>query len=271
MEETTHSDETSHLEERADIKTRWKKGQSGNPAGNPEGRLPAAGYTLTGLARLMMEQPVQSSDAGERKTRFAEYMLDIVRRADAGDLKCRMFLLKAIDRGDRRKIAAQRNAKKARTDELRKFEQAKADEISPEPSSVAVETELVNIVSPTALPRTTNVSPPKKSLPQKDSLLASAATLRRDPHTGHLLSPEGRELSREEEERLLYPNWPHISPHLKKEDRAIASAGPNAGESAGRKSPASDCQAIDFKRDSGGENFSQENPPSGMGRKDTLH
>jgi hypothetical protein len=88
---------------------------------------------------------------------------------------------------------------------------------------------------------------------------------------GQLGNPKGRALSREEEQRLLYPDWPHISPHLKKEDRAIASAGPNAGESAGRKSPDPDCQAIDSKQDLGGKNFSQENPPTGVGRKDTLH
>jgi len=265
-------DDTSHPEEiRADIKTRWKKGQSGNP----KGRLPAAGYTLTGLARLMMEQPVHGSVTGERQTRFAEYMLDIVRRADAGDDKCRMFLLKAIDGGDRRKVTAQRNAKKAKTDELREFEAAKAEEISPEPLSVAVETELVNIVSPTSPPRATNFTSPKTGpktvSPPRHVSLASAATFRRDPGTGQLMSPEGRALSREEEQRLLYPDWPHISPHLKKEDRAIASAGPNAGESAGRKSPVPENQVIDSKEDSGVENISRENPPPEMGRKDTLH
>jgi hypothetical protein len=79
MEETSHSEEL-----RPDIKTRWKKGQSGNPKGRS---LPAAGATLTGLARLMMEQPVERSDAGGRNTRLAEYMLDIVRRADAARLR----------------------------------------------------------------------------------------------------------------------------------------------------------------------------------------
>ena len=57
-------------------------------------------------------------------------MTDFVRRADAGDLKCRMYLVKAVERGDRRKEIAQRNAKKAKTEELRKFEEAKAEEIS---------------------------------------------------------------------------------------------------------------------------------------------
>jgi hypothetical protein len=258
MEDTSQSDET-----RADVKTRWKKGQSGNL----KGRLPAAGYTLTGLARLMMEQPVQGAATGERRTRLSEYMLDIVRRADAGDLKCRMFLLKAIDRGDGRKLTAQRNAKKAKTDELREFEAAKADEISPEPLDVAIETELVNTVSPTVPPRATNVSSPKKALPQRDSLLASSATLRRDPHTGNLLSPEGRVLSPEEEEQLLYPAWPHISPHLGK----VPFAGDKAGDLAGPESPDAKSQAIDSSQEFSREKISQEFPLPGPDRKGTLH
>jgi hypothetical protein len=194
-------------------------------------------------------------------------MLDIVRRADAGDLKCRIFLLKAIDRGDRRKLTAQRNAKKAKTDDLREFEAAKADEISPEPLAVAVEIELVNTVSPTVPPRATNVSAPRRPSPQRDSLLASAATLRRDPHTGNLLSPEGRELLPEEEERLLYPNWPHVSPHLGK----VPFAGANAGDLAGPESPDAKSQAIDSSQEFGREKISRENPLPGPDRKGTLH
>lgn len=260
MEETSQSDETPHSEERPDIKTRWKKGQSGNS----KGRLPAAGYTLTGLARLMMEQPVHGAATGERQTRFAQYMLDIVQRADGGDLKCRMFLLKAIDRGDGRKTTAQRNARKAKTDEVRAFETAKAEEISPEPIDEALDTEMVGTVTPTVPRRATNILAPKKTAPQRDALQASAATLRRDPVTGQLLSPEGRALSREEEERLLYPDWPHVSPHLKK----APLAGASAGDWAGPKSSDAKDQAVDSAEEFGAEKISQENPP---GRKDTLH
>ena len=148
MEHT--STETS--EDRADIKTRWKKGQSGNPQGRP--RLRGAGLTLTALARTLMERPVEGMD-GERHTRMTEYMIDVVRYADAGDRQCRMFLLKAVERGDRRRENAQRNAKKAKSEVLRKFEEAKADEISTPmpPLSPETEEEQTAKVNPTGPPR----------------------------------------------------------------------------------------------------------------------
>jgi hypothetical protein len=52
--------------ERADIKTRWQKGQSGNPTGR---RITGAGATLTGLARTMLERPVERPGGGEPVTR----------------------------------------------------------------------------------------------------------------------------------------------------------------------------------------------------------
>src|ERR1700733_11114455 len=152
-------EETSQSEERADTKTRWKKGQSGNPQGRP--RLRGAGLTLTALARTLMERPVEGMD-GERHTRLTEYLIDVVRCADAGDMKCRMFLLRAIDQGDRRRENAQRNAKKANSEALRKFEEAKADEISMPmpPLEPEVEDEqVVKDVRPTAPPRKPTATP----------------------------------------------------------------------------------------------------------------
>jgi hypothetical protein len=245
MEETSQSEETDHSEERADIKTRWKKGQSGNP----KGRLAGSGNTVTWLARMLLERPVRSSQSGERVTRLAEYMSDIVRRADAGDLKLRLFLIKAVERGDRRKEVAQRNAKKAKSEELRKFEEEMAEEISTPMPPLAPEVEEeqeVKSVRPTASPRPANspshtqaasayakASADKPHGPAKASCgPVDASTLQRNPLNGRLVTPEGRELSWEEEERLLYPTWPHVSPHLKKEDRADASAGPDTGKPA---------------------------------------
>jgi hypothetical protein len=80
-------------------------------------------------------------------------------------------------------------------------------------------------------------------------------------------NPKGRALSREEEQLLLYPNWPHIFPYLKK----VSFAGDLAGNSAGRESPDPETQAIDSTQDFGSEKISRENPPPGAGRKDTLH
>ena len=252
MEQT--SPETSDA--RADVKTRWKKGQSGNPEGRP--RLRGAGLTLTALARTMMERPVEGVN-GERHTRMTEYMIDVVRCADAGDLKCRMFLLKAVERGDRRREIAQRNAKKAKSEELRKFEEAKADEISAPmpPLEPEVEDEqVVKDVRPTAPPRKPTATPAREQ-PAAASRKAppeDASTYRRDPGTGRLVTPEGRVLSPEEEERLANPYWPHISPHLKK----APSAGTSPGDSAGRESPVRESQVFDFAKDFGSEKFSRK-------------
>jgi hypothetical protein len=179
-------------------------------------------------------------------------MTDVVQRADAGDLRCRLFMLQLIDRGDRRKLTAQRNAKKARNEELRNFEQEKATEISPTlpPLPPEVIERQSTKVSPTVPPRSTVTSAPKRAESQRESLLASAAMYRRDPCTGRLMTPEGRVLSQQEEEKLLYPNWPHISPHLKKEGVSAAS---NAGDPAGPKSPAAASQGIDSTGYSGAQ------------------
>jgi hypothetical protein len=41
---------------------------------------------------------------------------------------------------------------------------------------------------------------------QREALLASMVMYRRNPHTGSLMTQEGRVLSPQEEEQLLYPN-----------------------------------------------------------------
>lgn len=255
-------EETSNLE-RADIKTRFKKGQSGNPKGSS---VKGAGATLTGLARTMLERPVERADAGQQTTRLVEYVSDIVRRADSGDLKCRMFLLQCIDRGDRRKLTAQRNAKKSKNEDLRKFEQEKATEISPEMGPLTPETiaEQAVPVSPTTARRVEPIVPARIAPPFNAPSFDSSA-LRRDPRTGHLLLPDGGTMSPEEEERLANPYWPNISPHLKKEEQSDAYAGLNAGSCAGQKTPAAAGQASDSKHNFGDEKFSHENALAASG------
>ena len=297
MERTSPETSPETSEQRADIKTRWKKGQSGNPQGRP--RLRGAGLTLTALARTMMERPVEGAD-GERHTRLTEYMIDVVRCADAGDRQCRMFLLKAVERGDRRRELAQRNAKKAKREELRKFEEAKADEISapmPPLEPEAEDEQVVKNVRPTTAPRKPTATPasafaeasgdephspakPWRSRAAREQPAAApqktppedASTYRRDAH-GHLVTPEGRVLSPEEEERLANPYWPHVSPHLKKEERETAYAGFNAagsaGNSAGPESPVLESQAFDSERDFSSENFSRKSAEAG--REGTMH
>jgi hypothetical protein len=255
---SSHMEQTSpeNSEERADIRTRWKKGQSGNPQGRP--RLHGAGLTLTGIARTMMERPVEGVD-GSRCTRLVEYMKDVVRRADAGDLQCRMYLLKTIDQGDRRREIAQRNAKKAKSEALRKFEEAKADEISVPmpPLEPEVEDEqVVKDVRPTTTPRKPTATPTRASseAPPRKTPPEDASTFRRDAN-GKLVTPEGRVLSPEEEGRLANPYWPHVSPHLKK----TPSAAAQAGNSAGPESPVPKSQVVDSAGDFRSENFSGKN------------
>src|ERR1700733_14645376 len=278
-------EETSHPEERADFKTRWKKGQSGNPQGRP--RLRGAGLTLTALARTLMERPVEGAD-GERHTRLTEYMIDVVRCADAGDRKCRMFLLNAVERGDRRRENAQRNAKKANSEALRKFEEAKADEISMPmpPLEPEVEDEqVVKDVRSTAPPRRPTASAcaeasadephsPAKPWRSRAAHEQPAAEPKRTPSddaslyrrdaNGNLVTPEGRVLSPEEVNRLTNPYWPHVSPHLKKEERGSAHAGFQAGDSAGPESPVPESQAVDSAGEFGSENFSRKSAEAGV-------
>ncbi len=289
-------EDTSH-----DTDMRWKKGQSGNPKGRPRA-LEGAGLTLTGIARTMLERPVEGLDGG-RRTRLVEYMTDVVKRADAGDLKCRLFLLQAIDRGDRRKESALRNAKKTKNESLREFEEEMATKISSPmpPLSPEVEDEVVvKDVRPTvsafakasadephspAKPWRSRTVPPRKPTatpvhaapahaapahatpahvtPEHAAPAAAlrttppddASTYRRDPLTGRLVAPDGRELSWEEHERLLYPAWPHVSPHLKK----TPATGAVSGDLTGVQNPVPERQAVDSAGDFGSEKISQRN------------
>jgi hypothetical protein len=276
--DTSHPEEGSPREEgRGDIATRWPAGQSGNPKGRPRkprtassppSGPPGSGATPTYLARVMIERPVERSDGvGGTRTRLTEYMTDIVERADAGDLKCRMFLIRYVDRGDRRKLAALRNAEKAKTRALRKLESAAAREISQTPvAPPEIAAQQVKTISPTRPSRVQTLAVAKPSV--------EASSFRRDPRNGQLLGPDGRALSREAEDRLLYPDWPHISPHLKKEEPVYSglNTGPKTGPETGPKtgietgvitgitSPVSRTQEIDSAQNSASEKISQKNP-----------
>ena len=80
------------------VKTRWKKGQSGNPRGRPR-----KGVTLPYAAREMMDQPLRCEVNGEVivMSRLERILLEIITRSDAGDLACSRFLLEQMSRWDR--------------------------------------------------------------------------------------------------------------------------------------------------------------------------
>ena len=80
------------------VKTRWQKGQSGNPRGRPR-----KGVTLPYAAREMMDQPLRCEVNGEVivMSRLERILLEIITRSDAGDLACSRFLLEQMSRWDR--------------------------------------------------------------------------------------------------------------------------------------------------------------------------
>jgi len=92
-------------------KTRWKKGQSGNPRGRP-----LKGVTLPYAAREMMDQPMRCEVDGQVyvMSRLERTLLEIIKRSDAGDLACSRFLLEQMSRWDRAAEIAARPPREAR-------------------------------------------------------------------------------------------------------------------------------------------------------------
>ena len=93
------------------VKTRWKKGQSGNPRGRPR-----KGVTLPYAARQMMDQPMRYEANGEViiVSRLERTLLEIIKRADEGDLACMRFLLEQMSRWDREAAIAARPPRETR-------------------------------------------------------------------------------------------------------------------------------------------------------------
>ena len=93
------------------VKTRWKKGQSGNPHGRPR-----KGVTLPYAAREMMDQPMRCEVNGKVYvlSRLERTMLEIIKRADEGDFACMRYLLEQMSRWDRAVPAAARPPREAK-------------------------------------------------------------------------------------------------------------------------------------------------------------
>src|ERR1700683_3303781 len=93
------------------VKTRWKKGQSGNPHGRPR-----KGVTLPYAAREMMDQPLRYEVNGQVyvMSRLERTLLEIIKRSDEGDLACSRFLLEQMSRWDRAQAAAARPSHEVR-------------------------------------------------------------------------------------------------------------------------------------------------------------
>lgn len=92
-------------------KTRWKKGQSGNPHGRPR-----KGVTLPYAAREMMDQPMRCEVNGQVyvMSRLERTLLEIIKRSDDGDLACSRFLLEQMSRWDRAAEVVARPPREAR-------------------------------------------------------------------------------------------------------------------------------------------------------------
>ncbi len=93
------------------VKTRWKKGQSGNPHGRPR-----KGVTLPYAAREMMDQPMRCEVNGQVYvlSRLERTLLEIIKRSDEGDLACSRFLPEQMSRWDRAVAAAARPPRETR-------------------------------------------------------------------------------------------------------------------------------------------------------------
>src|SRR5580704_7683124 len=93
------------------VKTRWKKGQSGNPHGRPR-----KGVTLPYAAREMMDQPMRCEVNGKVYvlSRLERTMLEIIKRADEGDFACMRYLLEQMSRWDRAVAITARPPREAR-------------------------------------------------------------------------------------------------------------------------------------------------------------
>jgi hypothetical protein len=96
-------------------RTRWKKGQSGNPRGRPR-KAPGTGAPAPWLMRQMMDQPVTCVENGEVRqiTRLVDLTAKICEKADNGDLAAMRIMLDYSTRFDRATEAAMRPPKEAK-------------------------------------------------------------------------------------------------------------------------------------------------------------
>lgn len=147
----------------ASIATQWKKGQSGNPRGRPKKPelLKDQGEMLTHLARGLLDQPCHMLGAAgpAQITRQTRLMLDVLERAELGELACIKFLFELADRGDRRKLQALRAARRAPKPKDRQIEERFAAAIASLPPALGAEHQ--HLVAPAREPRTALVKPPK--------------------------------------------------------------------------------------------------------------
>jgi len=216
----------------ASIRTQWKKGQSGNPRGRPKTtkNLPDQGQMLTQMARLMLDQPCYVQGNGDQQiTRMTRLMLDVLERAERGELACIKYLFELADRGDRRKLQALRAGRRAKDKDDAAFERRMAHAIKAMPPALKPGQEFAIAYSRPRRTEQVKVKPEPRTTPRGDNPYA------RQPDPFHQLMQELRDKEQEEERLARIAAQGEREANASEQARAREKTGAETGRETGFK------------------------------------